>query len=118
MRGYVCVCSCDFTCSKRKPQIRSLDIPRLTFNPLYQVCIAVAIVRKLRTPSNLLIVSLAVADMLVAILVMPFAITYEVREVAIIVVVSIGKRKGRLSSVGVESWRLLGRGRGVYPGWR
>ncbi len=37
------------------------------------VCTAVAIVRKLRTPSNLLIVSLAVSDLLVAILVMPFA---------------------------------------------
>ena len=42
------------------------------------VCIAVAIVRKLRTPSNLLIVSLAVADLLVALLVMPLALTYEV----------------------------------------
>lgn len=42
------------------------------------VCTAVAIVRKLRTPSNLLIVSLAVSDLLVAALVMPFATTYEV----------------------------------------
>ena len=42
------------------------------------VCTAVAIVRKLRTPSNLLIVSLAVSDLLVAILVMPFATMYEV----------------------------------------
>lgn len=42
------------------------------------VCTAVAIVRKLRTPSNLLIVSLAVSDLLVALLVMPFAATYEV----------------------------------------
>lgn len=42
------------------------------------VCTAVAIVRKLRTPSNLLIVSLAVSDLLVAMLVMPFAATYEV----------------------------------------
>ena len=42
------------------------------------VCTAVAIVRKLRTPSNLLIVSLAVSDLLVAVLVMPFATTYEV----------------------------------------
>lgn len=42
------------------------------------VCIAVAIVRRLRTPSNLLIVSLAVSDLLVAILVMPFATMYEV----------------------------------------
>ena len=42
------------------------------------VCTAVAIVRKLRTPSNILIVSLAVSDLLVAILVMPFAAAYEV----------------------------------------
>ena len=44
------------------------------------VCIAVAIVRKLRTPSNLLIVSLAVSDLLVAILDMPFAAVYEVMD--------------------------------------
>jgi len=42
------------------------------------VCTAVAIVRKLRTPSNLLIVSLAVSDLLVAVMVMPFATMYEV----------------------------------------
>lgn len=42
------------------------------------VCIAVSIVRKLRTPSNWLIVSLAVADLLVALLVMPPAVVYEV----------------------------------------
>ena len=42
------------------------------------VCTAVGIVRKLRTPSNLLIVSLAVSDLLVAILVMPFAASNEV----------------------------------------
>lgn len=42
------------------------------------VCIAVGIVRRLRTPSNLLIVSLAVSDLLVAILDMPFAAAYEV----------------------------------------
>ena len=42
------------------------------------VCIAVGIVKKLRTPSNLLIVSLAVSDLLVAILVMPFAVSQEV----------------------------------------
>ena len=44
------------------------------------VCTAVSIVRKLRTPSNWLIVSLAVADLLVALLVMPLAIVYEVRQ--------------------------------------
>ena len=42
------------------------------------VCTAVAIVRRLRTPSNLLIVSLAVSDLLVAVMVMPFATMYEV----------------------------------------
>ena len=43
------------------------------------VCMAVSIVKKLRSPSNLLIVSLAVADMLVALLVMPFAALLEIR---------------------------------------
>jgi len=42
------------------------------------VCTAVAIVRRLRTPSNLLIVSLAVSDLLVAVMVMPFATMYDV----------------------------------------
>ena len=42
------------------------------------VCTAVSIVRKLRTPSNWLIVSLAVADLLVALLVMPPALVSEV----------------------------------------
>ena len=42
------------------------------------VCAAVAIVRCLRTPSNLLIVSLAVSDLLVASLVMGLAAFYEV----------------------------------------
>lgn len=44
------------------------------------VCTAVSIVRKLRTPSNLLIVSLAVSDLLVALLDMPFATAYEVMD--------------------------------------
>jgi len=44
------------------------------------VCTAVSIVRKLRTPSNWLIVSLAVADLLVGLLVMPLAIVHEVSE--------------------------------------
>lgn len=44
------------------------------------VCTAVAIVRRLRTPSNLLIVSLAVSDLLVASLVMTFAAAYEVKQ--------------------------------------
>lgn len=42
------------------------------------VCIAVAIVKRLQTPSNLLIVSLALSDLLVAVLVMPLAAMYEV----------------------------------------
>jgi len=42
------------------------------------VCAAVCVTKKLRTPSNLLIVSLAVADLLVAVLDMPFAAAYEV----------------------------------------
>jgi len=44
------------------------------------VCVAVAIVRRLRTPSNLLIVSLAVSDLLVACLVMGLAAFYDVRR--------------------------------------
>ena len=42
------------------------------------VCIAVAIVKRLQTPSNLLILSLAVSDLLVALLVMPFAATADI----------------------------------------
>lgn len=42
------------------------------------VCIAVGIVKRLQSPSNLLIVSLALSDLLVAILVMPFSAILEV----------------------------------------
>lgn len=41
------------------------------------VCVAVCMVRKLRKPSNYLLVSLAVSDLCVAILVMPIAAVYE-----------------------------------------
>lgn len=42
------------------------------------VCIAVCLVRKLRRPSNYLIVSLAVSDLCVALMVMPVAMVYEI----------------------------------------
>lgn len=42
------------------------------------VCIAVGIVKRLQSPSNLLIVSLALSDLLVALLVMPFSAILEV----------------------------------------
>uniref|UniRef100_A0A1B6DW61 G-protein coupled receptors family 1 profile domain-containing protein n=1 Tax=Clastoptera arizonana TaxID=38151 RepID=A0A1B6DW61_9HEMI len=42
------------------------------------VCIAVCLVRKLRRPCNYLLVSLAVSDLCVAILVMPMALLYEI----------------------------------------
>jgi len=42
------------------------------------VVTAVIVVRRLRTPSNLLIMSLAISDLLVALLDMPFAAKYEV----------------------------------------
>nr|QBH22225.1 serotonin receptor 7 [Nilaparvata lugens] len=42
------------------------------------VCVAVCLVRKLRRPCNYLLVSLAVSDLCVAILVMPMALLYEV----------------------------------------
>ncbi|KAL0811374.1 hypothetical protein ABMA28_009783 [Loxostege sticticalis] len=42
------------------------------------VCIAVCLVRKLRRPSNYLIVSLAVSDLCVAIIVMPIAMVYDI----------------------------------------
>ena len=43
------------------------------------VIVAVCLVRKLRRPCNYLIISLAVADLCVAILVMPVALVYEVQ---------------------------------------
>lgn len=42
------------------------------------VCVAVCLVRKLRRPCNYLLVSLAVSDLCVAVLVMPTALMYEV----------------------------------------
>lgn len=42
------------------------------------VCLAVFLVRKLRRPCNYLLVSLAVSDLCVAILVMPMAMMYEI----------------------------------------
>lgn len=44
------------------------------------VCVAVCLVRKLRRPCNYLLVSLAVSDLCVALLVMPTALMYEVLE--------------------------------------
>jgi len=44
------------------------------------VVTAVSVVRRLRTPSNLLIVSLAISDLLVAVLDMPFATVQEVNQ--------------------------------------
>ena len=41
------------------------------------VCISVGLVKRLQSPSNLLIVSLAVADLFVGLLVMPYAAVYE-----------------------------------------
>nr|CAH7753926.1 unnamed protein product [Callosobruchus chinensis] len=43
------------------------------------VCIAVCLVRKLRRPCNYLLVSLAVSDLCVAVLVMPMAMIYEIK---------------------------------------
>ena len=42
------------------------------------MCIAVCLVRRLRRPCNYLLVSLAVSDLCVALLVMPMALLYEV----------------------------------------
>ncbi|XP_036367596.1 5-hydroxytryptamine receptor 1 [Octopus sinensis] len=44
------------------------------------VCIAVFMVKKLQTPSNFLIVSLAVSDLFVALFVMPLALLYELTK--------------------------------------
>ncbi|XP_062563414.1 5-hydroxytryptamine receptor 1-like [Armigeres subalbatus] len=44
------------------------------------VCVAVCLVRKLRRPYNYLLVSLAISDLCVAVLVMPPALMYEVFE--------------------------------------
>lgn len=44
------------------------------------ICVAVCMVRKLRHPSNYLLVSLAVSDLCVAVLVMPTALLYEVMD--------------------------------------
>ncbi|KAL9694226.1 hypothetical protein quinque_013511 [Culex quinquefasciatus] len=44
------------------------------------VCVAVCLVRKLRRPCNYLLVSLAISDLCVAVLVMPPALMYEVLE--------------------------------------
>ncbi|XP_015788454.1 uncharacterized protein LOC107365460 [Tetranychus urticae] len=43
------------------------------------VCLSVVLVRKLRSPSNYLLVSLAISDLCVAILVMPLALNLEVK---------------------------------------
>lgn len=42
------------------------------------VCVAVCLVKKLRRPCNYLLVSLAVSDLCVAVLVMPMALLYEI----------------------------------------
>ena len=44
------------------------------------VCVAVFLVKKLRKPCNYLLVSLAVSDLCVALLVMPMAMLYELNE--------------------------------------
>ncbi|KAG9509776.1 5-hydroxytryptamine receptor 1, partial [Fragariocoptes setiger] len=49
----------------------------VTFVGNVLVCVSVVRVRKLRTPSNYLLVSLAISDLCVATLVMPFAMYYE-----------------------------------------
>lgn len=44
------------------------------------VCVAVCLVRKLRRPCNYLLVSLAVSDLCVAVLVMPMGMVYEINS--------------------------------------
>ncbi|KPM06183.1 7 transmembrane receptor (rhodopsin family)-like protein 8 [Sarcoptes scabiei] len=44
------------------------------------VCLSVILVRKLRHPSNYLLVSLAISDLCVAVLVMPLALQYELTQ--------------------------------------
>ncbi len=44
------------------------------------VCLSVILVRKLRKPQNYLLVSLAVSDLFVALIVMPFAMVFELNE--------------------------------------
>jgi len=55
-----------------------LCVVLVTFVGNVLVCVAVCLVRKLRRPCNYLLVSLAVSDICVAILVMPMALLYEV----------------------------------------
>ncbi|KAK3923358.1 5-hydroxytryptamine receptor 1 [Frankliniella fusca] len=50
----------------------------VTFVGNILVCVAVCLVRKLRRPCNYLLVSLAVSDICVAVLVMPMALLHEV----------------------------------------
>lgn len=50
----------------------------VTFVGNVLVCVAVCLVRKLRRPCNYLLVSLAVSDICVAVLVMPMALLHEV----------------------------------------
>lgn len=44
------------------------------------VCLSVVLVRKLRKPQNYLLVSLAVSDLFVALIVMPFAMVFELHD--------------------------------------
>lgn len=44
------------------------------------VCLSVILVRKLRKPQNYLLVSLAVSDLFVALIVMPFAMVFELNQ--------------------------------------